>query len=123
MAGVQKVITDVQGLPLPIGRVTCASFFGEPLNDKPDVNKPCPNAVTYPNTPQGWMSWAVSWLDTSSYPEGWTKWNRWTLLGGLITGFAISLGAPFWFGLLQNIMNLRAAGTPPQHADAQTASR
>jgi hypothetical protein len=64
----------------------------------------------------------VSCQDTSTYREGWTRWNRWTLLSWVITGFAISLGAPFWFGLLQNIMNLRGARAPPQRSDAQAAS-
>jgi hypothetical protein len=41
-------------------------------------------------------------------------------VGWIVTAFAISLGAPFWFGLLQNIMNLRAAGTPPARSDAKT---
>jgi hypothetical protein len=44
---------------------------------------------------------------------GWCGWNWWTILGWLITAVAVSLGAPFWFGLLQNIMNLRNAGPPP----------
>jgi hypothetical protein len=35
------------------------------------------------------------------------------LLGFLITSFAILLGAPFWFDLLNNVINLRLAGAPP----------
>ena len=35
------------------------------------------------------------------------------LLGWLITAFAVSLGAPFWFDLLQQLFNLRAAGPKP----------
>ena len=121
-AAVHDAIQQLQSLPLPIGRMYCASFFGEPLQTMPDPNAPCPNAPTNPNNLQGWLTWAVSWQDTSTYSEGWTRWNRWTLLGWVITGFAISLGAPFWFGLLQNIMNLRGAGAPPQRSDAQAAS-
>ncbi len=45
--------------------------------------------------------------------NGWARWNWWTMLGWLITAIAISLGAPFWFGLLQNVMNLRNSGPPP----------
>lgn len=47
------------------------------------------------------------------HQSGWCGWNWWTLLGWAITAVAVSLGAPFWFGLLQNIMNLRNAGPPP----------
>ena len=34
--------------------------------------------------------------------------------GLLITAFAISLGAPFWFDLLNRFINIRAAGQPPE---------
>ena len=35
------------------------------------------------------------------------KFTPWTLLGWLITAFAISLGAPFWFDLLNKMMQVR----------------
>ena len=35
------------------------------------------------------------------------------ILGFLLTAFAISLGAPFWSDMLQNIANLRSAGPKP----------
>jgi hypothetical protein len=41
----------------------------------------------------------------------------WVLLhlpGWLITAFAVSLGAPFWFDTLNRITNVRAAGRPPE---------
>jgi hypothetical protein len=40
------------------------------------------------------------------------------ILGFLLTAFAISLGAPFWFDLLQTVANLRGAGPKPARADA-----
>jgi hypothetical protein len=36
------------------------------------------------------------------------------LLGWLITAFAVSLGAPFWFDLLNKFVNVRASGKPPE---------
>jgi hypothetical protein len=39
------------------------------------------------------------------------------LFGLLITALAVSLGAPFWFDLLQNVLNLRTAGPKPARAD------
>lgn len=36
------------------------------------------------------------------------------VLGWGVTALAISLGAPFWFGLLKKIMNLRSSGNVPQ---------
>jgi hypothetical protein len=35
------------------------------------------------------------------------------VLGVLLTSFAIVLGAPFWFDMLNNLINLRLSGNPP----------
>jgi hypothetical protein len=35
-------------------------------------------------------------------------------LGWLITAFAVSLGAPFWFDLLNKFVNVRASGKAPE---------
>lgn len=55
----------------------------------------------------------LSWNDLS---------NRETLLaallGWLLTGFAASLGAPFWFDTLQRFLKLRTAGAKPKRANA-----
>jgi len=37
----------------------------------------------------------------------------WALLGWVITGFAISLGAPFWFDALDGLLKLRNSGAKP----------
>lgn len=47
-------------------------------------------------------------------------WEFWTVLGWLVTAFAISLGAQFWFGLLTQLINLRAAGDRPERANKTT---
>jgi len=44
------------------------------------------------------------------------------VLGWLLTAAAISLGAPFWFDLLNQFINLRGAGTKPRRADATKTS-
>jgi hypothetical protein len=48
------------------------------------------------------------------------------LIGWILTAFAISLGAPFWFDTLKRFINIRNAGTNPQEkkakAQAQAAS-
>uniref|UniRef100_B0SUS4 Uncharacterized protein n=1 Tax=Caulobacter sp. (strain K31) TaxID=366602 RepID=B0SUS4_CAUSK len=40
-----------------------------------------------------------------------------TVAGIFITGLAISLGAPFWFGILQTVTNIRSSGTKPDRTD------
>jgi hypothetical protein len=39
------------------------------------------------------------------------------LFGWLLTAFALSLGAPFWFDVLSKIMNVRGAGAKPKPVD------
>jgi hypothetical protein len=42
------------------------------------------------------------------------------LLGLLLTTFALSLGAPFWFDMLNKVINIRAAGRAPATTPAPT---
>ena len=44
------------------------------------------------------------------------------IVGLLLTGFAISLGAPFWFDLLGKFMNLRGTGPKPELTAAPPAA-
>jgi hypothetical protein len=99
---VQAALDKVNTLPLPIGRAACSNFFGQPpsnLTNPPPTSPNCTPHLVY---------------------KHWGAWASWTIVGWIVTAFAISLGAPFWFGLLQNIMNLRAAGAPPARSDAKT---
>jgi hypothetical protein len=64
---------------------------------------------------------AIRQLDDVGFPIGWDKSNRpdgageigLAVLGWLITGVAVTLGAPFWFDVLNKVSNLRAAGRKP----------
>ena len=56
--------------------------------------------------PIGWARDGVRGI-----PEGW-DW-RWKILGILISSVAVAMGAPFWFSLLNKIVNLRLTGDPP----------
>jgi transposase-like protein len=44
----------------------------------------------------------------------------WAVLGWLITAVALMKGAPFWFDLLQKVMNFRATGDKPKTAATTT---
>lgn len=64
----------------------------------------------------------VGWSDAATRPD--LNWSRggWTIaqkvVGLLITGLALSLGAPFWFDLLSKFVNVRATGNRPEKTDA-----
>src|SRR5437762_6267084 len=62
---------------------------------------------------------AVQAISTISLPIGWSEFpkrDQWLtmILGWLITAFAVSLGAPFWFDLLNKFVNVRASGKAPE---------
>jgi hypothetical protein len=69
------------------------------------------------------LSQAINQLQSLPVPIGWTPEllhrtdpSAWlfSLTGWLVTGFAISLGAPFWFDLLQKLMNINVRGAGPK---------
>jgi hypothetical protein len=55
-------------------------------------------------------------------PMGWDGFSRpaapllwlYPIFGWLVTGFSVSLGAPFWFDLLQKVMNINVRATGPR---------
>jgi len=53
---------------------------------------------------EGATAWGAIWRDTVRYH----------LLGWLLTALAASLGAPFWFDLLNKIITIRSAGKVPE---------
>jgi hypothetical protein len=74
---------------------------------------------------------ALQRLDDLGFPIGWARTNRphdatdWlvAVFGWLVTAIAISLGAPFWFDVLNRFGSLRAAGNKPESVLAPTASK
>lgn len=52
------------------------------------------------------IGWTTKRLQKINGAADWIK----KIMGILITAFAISLGAPFWFDLLNKMINIRAAG-------------
>jgi hypothetical protein len=65
------------------------------------------------------MKDAIDAISSASLPIGWSevpKPEQWPtmVVGWLITAFAVSLGAPFWFDLLNKFVNVRASGKAPE---------
>ena len=91
-----------QDLPLPIGwsQEGLCALVHEPLSSLPPSKRPHTTCATPYRS--GWSATVKIFL---------------TLLGLAITGLAVSLGSPFWFGILQSVTNIRATGIKPDRAD------
>jgi len=64
------------------------------------------------------LGWSLALNDPRHIPLerdawGFSGWLIFKFFGLLISAFAVSLGAPFWFDLLSKFVNIRGAGTPP----------
>jgi hypothetical protein len=59
-------------------------------------------------------------ISKQQLPIGWSgvTFDFWVVVGWLLSALAISLGAQFWFGLLTQLISLRAAGDKPERANA-----
>jgi len=85
------VLQQLQSLPIPIGWNEVTKGTGETTN---------PLAI---------FSHAV-------FGDG--AHGMWRVLGWILTAFGVSLGAPFWFNALQQMMGLRASGPKPARSDS-----
>lgn len=100
--GGQNAADLAQDLPLPIGwsREGLCALVHEPLSSLPPSKRPA--TVCKAPYRSGWSATVKIFL---------------TLLGLAITGLAVSLGSPFWFGILQSVTNIRATGIKPDRSD------
>ncbi|HVE59492.1 MAG TPA: hypothetical protein VNB22_21965 [Pyrinomonadaceae bacterium] len=102
--------------------VKAAEEYAKNDASQPGTNTPCSTA---PNTakckldaemdsirklglPIGW-----NWNDPNLVPQSWEG-GLLKIFGWLITAFAISLGAPFWFDLLNKFMVVRSTVKPKE---------
>jgi hypothetical protein len=100
--GNQNAADLAQDLPLPIGwsQEGLCALVHEPLSSLPPSKRPHTTCATPYRS--AWSATVKIFL---------------TLLGLAITGLAVSLGSPFWFGILQSVTNIRATGIKPDRAD------
>ena len=100
--GDEKPVDISQNLPMPIGwsREAFCGLVHVPLNAVPPSKRPG-SACETPLRGGGSAALKIFL----------------TLLGLAITGLAVSLGSPFWFGILQSVTNIRATGVKPDRAD------
>ena len=82
----------LQELNLPTGWVSSAELQAAPDEDKAEL---------------------TTRLLPGSLGDGWSL-ARSHFIGWLLTALAISLGAPFWFDILNKFVNIRSAGKSPE---------
>jgi hypothetical protein len=72
------------------------------------------------NTPP--IGWSQNEHDVRALPSSFGA-GALKVLGILLTSFAIVLGAPFWFDMLNNLINLRLSGNPPTVRAVEASSK
>jgi hypothetical protein len=68
--------------------------------------------------PMGWTAEGLT--DFLSFRKGTASLAK--IVGLLFTAIAVSLGAPFWFDLLNKLVNFRASGNKPEKAPPEEPS-
>lgn len=68
--------------------------------------------------PIGWKGWNASADDLRRAPDTLMDWVL-KIVGVLLTGFAVSQGAPFWFDLLNKVMVIRSTVKPKEKSTEQ----
>lgn len=105
------------------------------------ASKPPPDTSNAASAPAADAAVLLGQLDALPIPIGWSETARaatgtsnplaifahavfedgahglWRVIGWLLTAFGVALGAPFWFGALQQMMGLRASGPKPTRGD------
>jgi hypothetical protein len=90
------------------GRAECTQGEGE---TRADAAAKCVDEVNQFGLPLGWSH------DTSPHNVFWDGLGK--VLGLLVTAFALTLGAPFWFDLLGKVSRLRGSGPPANTSDSK----
>jgi hypothetical protein len=60
-----------------------------------------------------WPGWVWEPGKENDWATLWAQTIRFHFFGWLLTAFAISLGAPFWFDMLNKVINIRSSGKAP----------
>lgn len=58
------------------------------------------------------LGWSLNKGKTNSFPPDLVGWIM-KIIGLVISAFAVSLGTPFWFDILNKLVNIRGAGNKP----------
>lgn len=104
---------------------TAQEIAKKPTNDSPGEDQ---KNIELVKGEMNRLQFPLGWTKDSVAALGWTKepfhiWNAlWQTLikavGLFLTGLAVSIGAPFWFDMLNKIVNFRSTGRKPEKITA-----
>jgi hypothetical protein len=110
-----EVVTQADGSEDPCEDPTCVA---NRLRDVKALHLP----LGWPDLRVGDWGSNPAYVDDDRVPHSGADW--WLKLFGLaLTAAALTMGAPFWFDLLNKFTNFRAAGPPPERSTDAAASR
>ncbi len=109
------VLAQVNKLPPPTTIATTTTIVGTPAPTPPASEAPPTTAASIGDQVSDIQD-SLSQLSSLQLPLGWEEGQRpdsypLALVGWVITAVALSLGAPFWFDLLNKVTALRGGGT------------
>jgi hypothetical protein len=103
-------------------------YYDEYVNDSSFDGKNIPDQIAYRdslvtagiNQDQEELKRLNQIVYEEDLPVGWNIKKKhkpvWTIVGWIITALALSAGAPFWFDMLKQLVNLRNTGSKPDGA-------
>lgn len=96
------------------GAAPAAPIFKATYNDPSDPLNPTVTKMPPVTQPERqFLSQLVGWENAPTLKDLRFRDGLLILLGWLLTAIAVSLGAPFWFDILNKIINVRNAGKSP----------
>jgi hypothetical protein len=105
---IQERIKQLGGLGLPIG------WVDSEVEGQRRWPGWVPGKIEIIENENGKPTGKTHWSTRDEWLVMWKNTLRFHIIGWLLTAFASSLGAPFWFDLLNKFMNLRSVGKAPE---------
>jgi len=107
-----SALADVAAQAKASGSALDMSDITKNLNQLQSLGLP----IGWPHTPN-WRGL----LSPSYWHDNFLHFIGYHLAGWLVTAAAVSFGAPFWFDLIQKLVNLRSAGPKPDSTTSSTS--
>jgi hypothetical protein len=104
-----------------VEKATSETASPQPVVEYPDKNAPLKPHRKVTKDELSKLQLVLGWSEEEWKASDEKAWLE-RVLGWILTIAAVSLGAPFWFGLLSKLVNIRDAGNKPKTSDEQDKS-